>query len=78
MSEVKLILLIGQYAQNYYLKDRAQSTLTETVRNFEAYLPEYFCLVHPSPRNGIWMRKNEWFEARVVPKLQQTVQQIIG
>lgn len=78
MPEVKLILLIGQYAQKYYLKDRIKPTLTETVRNFRDYLPHYFCLVHPSPRNGIWMRKNEWFEHQVIPQLQQTVGRIIA
>ncbi len=77
LNEVKLTLLIGQYAQKYYLQKSMKPTLTETIRNFTTYLPEHFCLVHPSPRNGIWMRKNPWFEATVIPELQQTVQHII-
>lgn len=77
LEQVKLTLLIGQYAQKYYLGKRTAPTLTETVGNFESYLPDFFCLVHPSPRNGIWMRKNPWFESAIVPELQSLVQKII-
>ena len=56
MKEVQLTLLIGQYAQKYYLKDQIQKNLTETVRNFETYLPSFFPLPHPSPRNNIWQK----------------------
>lgn len=77
MSEVRLTLLIGQYAQAYYLGDRKKKTLTETVRNFQEYLPDFLPLVHPSPRNGIWMRKNEWFEDEIVPELQAVVREVI-
>lgn len=77
LEQVELTLLIGQYAQKYYLGKLRAPTLTETVRNFESYLPNYFCLVHPSPRNGIWMRKNQWFESANVPELQSLVQRII-
>jgi len=78
MPEIRLTLLIGQYAQGYYLGDRKKKTLTETVRNFEEYLPDFLPLVHPSPRNGIWMRKNEWFEQEVVPELQEVVREVIS
>lgn len=77
MPEARLTLLIGQYAQAYYLGDRKKKTLTETVRNFRNYLPDFLPLVHPSPRNGIWMRKNEWFEKEVVPELQSVVRSVI-
>jgi uracil-DNA glycosylase len=78
MPKLKLILLIGQYAQKYYLKEQAKPTLTETVKNFEAYLPNYFVLPHPSPRNNIWQAKNEWFAEEVVPILRETVQDILN
>lgn len=77
MPEVRLTLLIGQYAQAYYLRDRKKKTLTETVQNFQEYLPDFLPLVHPSPRNGIWMRKNEWFEDEIVPELQAVVREVI-
>jgi len=77
MPETRLTLLIGQYAQAYYLGDRKKKTLTETVTNFREYLPEYLPLVHPSPRNGIWMRKHPWFEEEVVPELQAIVKTLL-
>ncbi|WP_066757795.1 uracil-DNA glycosylase family protein [Crocinitomix algicola] len=77
LKNVKLTLLIGQYAQKYYLNTRKEKNLTETVRNFENYLPHYFVLPHPSPRNGIWLSKNKWFERDLIPILQNTVKEII-
>ncbi|MEQ8684761.1 MAG: uracil-DNA glycosylase family protein [Imperialibacter sp.] len=70
MPEVELTLLIGQYAQAYYLKQRCKNTLTETVRNYQTYLPDYLPLPHPSPRNNIWQKKNSWFREDVLPALQ--------
>ncbi|MBS4456503.1 uracil-DNA glycosylase family protein [Tuanshanicoccus lijuaniae] len=74
---IKLTLLVGSYAQKFYLGNRAHSTLTETVRHYNDYLPQYFPTVHPSPRNMIWQKKNPWFESQVVPTLQQMVADII-
>jgi len=77
LNDAQLILLIGQYAQNYYLKDTAKPTLTETVCAFENYLPRYFPLPHPSPRNNIWQSKNPWFQEEVLPVLKTTVRDLI-
>ena len=77
-TSVKLTLLIGQYAQRYYLGNKAKSNLTETVRSFEEYLPNYFPLPHPSPRNRIWMSKNPWFEAEVLVKLKEALKVAIS
>jgi uracil-DNA glycosylase len=30
-------------------------------------------LPHPSPRNNIWLKKNAWFEAEILPMLKQKV-----
>jgi len=73
MKKAKLIILIGQYAHKYYLVNRLKPTLTETVRSFREYLPQYLPLVHPSPRNKIWQKKNPWFESEVVPTIQKIV-----
>lgn len=78
MPNVQLILLVGQYAQNYYLKSNCKKTLTKTVNNYKAYLPDYFPLPHPSPRNNIWQKKNQWFKAHLIPALQQQVASILG
>lgn len=77
MPEVKLTLLIGQYALKYYLGKNRKSTLTETVKNYQEYLPNYLPLVHPSPRNLMWRRRNPWFEEEVVPYLRERVHELI-
>lgn len=77
LQDVELILLIGKYAQDYYLKSMAKKTLTETVKNYKEYLPKYFVLPHPSPRNNIWKAKNEWFPQLVIPELQKEIKRIL-
>lgn len=67
MPRVDTIVLIGSYAQRYYLGNQREANLTETVRNFRKYLPVYFPLVHPSPINVGWFKKNPWFEQDVLP-----------
>ena len=47
LQNVELVILIGMYAQNYYLGKKAKKTLTETVRNYNKYLPKYLPLPHP-------------------------------
>lgn len=77
IKDVKLVLLIGQYAQKYYLKKEIKKTLTETVENYEDYLPQYFVLPHPSPRNNIWQSKNKWFKHYVIPDLQEKIKEVL-
>lgn len=72
-----LKILIGQYAIRYYLGRRAGKSLTETVKDFRAYLPEYFVLPHPSPRNQYWVQKNSWFMNDTIPELRKSVSNII-
>jgi uracil-DNA glycosylase len=67
------LVLIGQYAQHYYLKKVFKSNLTETVKNYESYLPEYFPLPHPSPRNQNWVKINLWFMEETIPELQKRI-----
>ncbi|MGX7109574.1 uracil-DNA glycosylase family protein [Facklamia miroungae] len=77
MPQIESIILIGAYAQGYYLKDQRKRNLTETVRNYQAYLPRYFPLVHPSPLNGRWLKKNPWFEEEVIPQFRRLIQRHI-
>ena len=77
LKAVQLTLLVGQYAQNYYLGNRAKKSLTETVKHFGEYLPDYFVLPHPSPRNNIWRAKNPWFDRDVLPMLKKQISQIL-
>ncbi len=74
---IKITLLVGRYAQAYYLKDKTKKTLTETVRAFREYLPEFFVLPHPSWRNKGWTKKNPWFESQVIPALRGRVKDCI-
>ncbi len=73
MPKIKLTLLIGSYAQANYLKENIQPTLTETVANYAAYLPQFLPLPHPSPRNRLWLKRNPWFADEVLPLLQKRV-----
>jgi uracil-DNA glycosylase family 4 len=68
-----LVLLIGQYAQRYYLKENFVG-VTETVRRYKEFAPRYFPLPHPSPRNFNWFKSNPWFLQDVIPALRQTIQ----
>jgi uracil-DNA glycosylase len=77
LPDLQLKLLVGKYAQDYYLGTRRQSLAT-TVRQFSQYLPEFFPLPHPSPRNIRWFRNHPWFETEVLPALQTRVSCIIG
>jgi len=76
MPNIELVILIGMYSQKYYLQEAAQKTLTETVRNYKEYLPKYFVLPHPSPRNRFWLTKNPWFDTEVLPKLRKRMKSI--
>ncbi len=77
IPQIELTILIGQYAQNYFLGNRKKKTLTETVQNWREYLPHYLPLPHPSPRNNIWLKKNKWFEQDVVPYLAGTISKLL-
>ena len=78
MPNVELMILIGQYAQHYYLKQRKSVKVTDNVRNYQNFLPDYFPLVHPSPRNNIWQVKNPWFREEVLPDLKRIVAEILS
>ena len=78
LPDIQLTLLIGQYAQAYYLNEKVSGKVTERVRRYQDYLPEFFPLVHPSPRNQIWMAKNPWFEKEVLPDLKERIEKILG
>lgn len=73
MPEIRLTILIGTYAQQHYLPGRTKRNLTETVYAFRDYMPSFFPLVHPSPLNFRWQARNRWFEADVIPALQEAV-----
>lgn len=77
MPDLKLTILVGSYATKRYLQLKSSTSLTQVVKDYRDYLPEFFPLVHPSPRNQIWMKKNPWFDQTVIPDLQKLVAQIM-
>ncbi|MBX3176184.1 MAG: uracil-DNA glycosylase family protein [Candidatus Hydrogenedentes bacterium] len=78
LPDIGLTLLVGQYAQRYYLADRACKTLSDTVARRGDYGPAYLPLPHPSPRNVLWLKRRPWFEAEVVPELRVRVRALLG
>lgn len=77
MPNIKLTILTGSYAQKYYLGKTMNKNLSETVRNYQDYLPDYLPLVHPSPLNLRWQSKNAWFAKNVLPHAQKLVTRIL-
>ena len=77
MKNLELIILVGKYAQEYYLKDNPYKNLTETVISYQEFLPKYFPLVHPSPLNFRWHGKNKWFLESITPDLKKMVATIL-
>jgi len=77
LRSVKITLLLGQYAQKSYLGARRCKTLTETVRNWQAYGPNVMPLPHPSPRNNLWLKKNPWFEDNLLPLVRAKIRQLM-
>ena len=78
LPKIEFTLLVGLYAQAHYLGDRRKVTLTDTVRAFKDYGPNFMPLPHPSWRNTGWLRKNPWFEAELLPVLRRRVTKLIA
>jgi uracil-DNA glycosylase len=78
LPNIELTLLVGKYAQDYFLCNRAAANLTQTVANWREYLPEYMPMPHPSPRNQFWVKHNPWFEQEAVPVLREQVKQLLS
>ncbi|KUM05265.1 uracil-DNA glycosylase family protein [Chromobacterium subtsugae] len=72
LTDVRLVLAVGAYAQAYHLPDR-KATLTETVAGWREYLPRRMPLPHPSPRNRLWLSRHRWFEEELLPELKLRV-----
>lgn len=73
LPNIKLILLVGSYAQKYYLKTQMKKTMWLTVKEWKIYLPKFFPLPHPSWRNNTSLVKNEWFYQELIPELRYNV-----
>ena len=73
LPHIELTLLIGLHAQRHFLGNRRKRSLTETVRAWREYAPDYLPLPHPSPRNTPWFQRNPWFEQELLPVLRERI-----
>jgi len=78
LPDVRLTLLIGQYAQAHYLGRRRCHSLTATVAAWRDYMPQFLPLPHPSWRNTAWLRKHPWFEEELLPVLRAKVAALVA
>ena len=78
MPHLDMTILVGAYATRRYLDLKSSASLTDVVRDYKHYLPTYFPLVHPSPRNQMWMKKNPWFDTDVLPDLKKRVAELMA
>ncbi|MQB42794.1 uracil-DNA glycosylase family protein [Rhizobium sp. ICMP 5592] len=83
MPQVELVLAIGQYAQVWHLGAARMASMTETVSEWRRYLltnrsPAVLPLPHPSWRNSGWLKRNPWFEAELLPVLQERVKILVS
>ncbi|MBY0564680.1 MAG: uracil-DNA glycosylase family protein [Hyphomonadaceae bacterium] len=77
LTNVRLTLLVGHYAQRYHLKDAVKLTVSETVKGWRGYPPTIVPLPHPSWRNSAWLKRNRWFETELVPALRRRVGEVL-
>ena len=75
---MKLILLVGSYAQTWHLGEAAKSNMTDTVKAWRDYGPRFIPLPHPSWRNNGWLKKNPWFERELLPVLRRRVRRSLS
>jgi len=76
LPDIEFTIVLGQYAQAYHLGSRRKKTLTETVRAWRDYWPEYLPMPHPSPRNTHWLQQNPWFERKALPALRRRLKKL--
>ncbi len=78
LTDIRTTLIVGNYAQNEYLKGRQKSNMTKTIRAWSEYLPSYLPLPHPSPRNNIWLHRNPWFLEEAIPEIRRKVAELLA
>ncbi|NMP02363.1 uracil-DNA glycosylase family protein [Pseudoalteromonas arctica] len=78
LPNIELTIVLGKYAQVYHLPETKKMPLTELVKSWREYWPNYLVLPHPSPRNNIWLKKNPWFEQDVLPELGKRIATILN
>jgi uracil-DNA glycosylase len=78
LPRLALTLLVGSYAQAFYLGAACRPTLDATVRAWRDYLPAFLPLPHPSWRNTGWLKRNPWFAEELLPALRAEVRAVLA
>jgi uracil-DNA glycosylase len=81
LPDLKLLLLVGAYAQHWHLAGEP-SSMTLTVKDWRRHSGKSgrcpaFPLPHPSWRNTGWIAKNPWFADDLLPALRQNIREIL-
>jgi uracil-DNA glycosylase len=76
LKRLQLTLVVGSYAHAYHFPD-TKGNLTETVRDWKTTWPLVVPMPHPSPRNNLWLKRNPWFEAELLPALRARVSEVL-
>ena len=77
LPAVRLTLLVGMHAQKRYLPRGFAPNMTEAVRQWREAPPGLFPLPHPAWRSRMWMARNPWFEADVLPDLRRRIAELL-
>lgn len=77
LTNLELTLAVGRYAHDYHFAKPGLS-VTERVQRWPDYWPHAIPLPHPSPRNNLWLRRNPWFDAELIPALRKHVAKVLG
>ncbi|MDE2397853.1 MAG: uracil-DNA glycosylase family protein [Burkholderiales bacterium] len=78
LPAIELTLAIGRSALDWHWPAARRRTLTESVRAWREAGPALLPLPHPSPRNNLWLARNPWFEAELLPVLRERVRTALG
>lgn len=76
LPNLELTVVLGKYAQDYHL-GKSKMNVTQRVQAWQDTWPHIIALPHPSGRNNIWLKRNEWFERDVIPTLQSRVGELL-
>lgn len=76
LPRIELTMLIGLHAQRHFLGSHRRQSLTETVKAWHEFAPEYLPMPHPSARNTPWFKRNPWFEHELLPVLRERIKSL--
>jgi uracil-DNA glycosylase len=83
LPDIELVVLVGQYAQKARLDRKLTAGgVTDVVRRWREIYDvraerRIMPLPHPSWRNTGWIKRNPWFEAELLPVLQNDIATVL-